>query len=146
MQRVLARAVTVEGVDYAEGTSLDAIPEGNRESLIGTGWTRPDATESDQVEQSESSTDGLSPADDDLPTSGDPSPASDEPQQPPEAIDDSPAITTIGLADDVTELLVGAGVTTVNAAKQYRELNGSFRTIKGITKVRDGLINTLLDQ
>lgn len=144
MQRVLARAVTVEGVDYAEGTSLDNLPEGNRESLIGTGWTREVMPEPELLEQTDSEPGVDSPSLVDDPATGE-SLAEDLPEIT-DVPDDSPAITSIGLADEVAELLVGAGVTTVTAAKQYREINGSFRTIKGITKVRDGLINTLLDQ
>jgi len=146
MQRVLSRAVKVEGVDYAEGTPLDKVPEGNHASLIGTGWTRLDPDPVEHADDPDGSDD--SAGDDDAPDpdapAGDPLP--DSPPDANDTADESPTLTELGLSDELSELLSGANVTTKAEAIRYRETNGSFRTIKGIGKVSDGLINTLLDQ
>lgn len=57
-QRVLSRAVTGDdGRVYPEGTPLDRLPESNRESVLGTGWTRPapvdDSSDDPTSEQSD---------------------------------------------------------------------------------------------
>lgn len=143
MQRVLSREVTADdGVTYPEGTPVDALPAGNRESIIGTGWSKL-ISNSEPVEADE-------PAGETEPPPPDPSAAeaSDQTEAAePEAVaDESPLMSSLGLSDDLVELLTAAGVLTVAQAKQYRQTNGSFRTIKGIGKVSDGLINSMIDQ
>lgn len=148
MQRVLARSVIADdGVEYSEGTPIERLPESNRDSLVSTGWTKSLAA--DPEPESEESEPGNEPASDQTPEAAE-SGATEDTESPAgpvdSPVDDSPAITTLGLSDEITSLLTAAGVLTVTQAKQYRETNGSFRTIKGIGKVSDGLINSLLDQ
>lgn len=166
MQRVLSRDVTADGRVYPEGTPVDELPEANRESAIGTGWTRPARRdqpapdESPDVHDGDSAPDADSPAPTALPTPTDaaatPEPSPEATEQPPaveatadaaatETSTDSRTIADLDLTVEVRELLTGAGITTVAEAIVHRTAQGSFRTIKKIGKATNDLINAQID-
>lgn len=164
---VLARAVTGDdGRVYPEGTTLDRLPESNRDSLIGTGWTRLVPVDQSHPEQSDGASDpDAAAASTAVPDSADTdtvaeTPADDAGAEPAIAeptdiepavvdataeADESPAISSLDLSPEIVELLAGAGVTTVAEAIAHRAAHGSFRTIKKIGKASDALITAAID-
>lgn len=144
MLRVLSREVFCEGKTYLEGTSLERLPECHRSSLIGTGWTRLVAESAEE----EAAQDEPEPEPEPEPAAEpEPEPSPKPTVKPkPEPPADDPSIDSLGLGEDVVELLAEAGITTISQAKDYRNINKSFRVIKGIGKVTDGEINAAIDQ
>ena len=168
-QRVLSRAVTGDdGREYPEGTPLDRLPESNRESILGTGWTRPAPAASTSDDSNPEQSDGDSapdasavstaatdsadtgtaaetPADTTAEVTDQPAVVVDATDETESLTDESPAIASLDLSPDLVELLAGAEITTVAEAIAHRAAHGSFRTIKKIGKASDALITAAID-
>lgn len=137
MQRVLTRDVrAANGITYPAGTPLDKLPPENRESLAAVCWTRlvptpqaaPEPAPVVQRVDDEPESDPEPETSETAPTV-----VADEPVAPP-AADESPAIATLALSEDIKERLINAGIHTVDQAKAYAAANKGFRTIKGIVR------------
>ncbi|QDV23436.1 hypothetical protein [Aureliella helgolandensis] len=165
--QVLSRPVRCsDGVTYPEGTPLDRLPDENRESVSMSGWTRirratPDIRPvlepgepngSPDPERESSNAPGASS--DTVPapgTGGSPEPDSGDSRT---TEDNTPAIADLALEQKFADLLTkdetakfpdGRSIRTVADAREFRQLNGSFRVIKGIAKAGDEAINKAID-
>lgn len=156
MKRILNRDVNVCGKIYPSGTDVEKLPEGNRTSVVDSGWTVEVDDKVDEPSEGESSesTDNKSQVDSTDSTGQTPttetsddqsaeSTGSNEPDGEQKSDEQKPAdtrpLSELGLAADKLELLANNDppITTVQQALDFVEVNKTFRTIAGFGKAAD---------
>jgi len=166
MKKVLSRSVQCsDGVTYPEGTPIEDCPAENRDSIVGSGWTKdaesqpqsprldppqsprldPPQEQSDEsADPDVASTESAEPESEPSQDAGEPGTDASSDSEPSGASreasgekDRSAGVQTLEISNDLAEKLINGGIKTVDQAKAHLDQHESFRTIKGIGKASD---------
>lgn len=139
MKHTLTRQVICDGREYGAGTDLADIPKRYRESIVDSGWSEcsdPNAAVDDAGESVMPDEIPVAPVEAAAEDSAADDAANEQVEQDQaDRPDLDRPINELGLSDDITSLLSGAGITNIGEALAHKQTHQSFRTIKGIGKV-----------